>query len=284
MKEAYKGSFEDVMKQIEEDMETSTYYYFDCVSKLCSVCPAKIEGKAPSEFYGVGLCATAKKRDIERRLREWVLNKEKPEETRKDAFGNEIKVGDKVWCIASRDELKSIGIILDESVKELRSGALIIESLEEDKEEGTYARFSNTGWFLKTESLSVDEPPKDHDGQHIYNGDTVYLRPGDWCCKYPLFGAESGCKLEVGDLKPFHDLDGVIECHSEKTICYPKPDQVTHEEPKKTCGECKFYLVDCDTGFSGPCIKKYGWKGDDLYYKQVNEKDVACNRFKPSEK
>lgn len=281
MKEAYKGSLGGMLAEAKRDLDTNEIFYFGCKDIGCTCCPSRINGEKPRDYYGIKNCAVAKQRDIARRLREGLDGYEKEFETHKDAFGKDIKPGDRVWCIASKDQLGSI-CIGDLGTIEVRKGALIIDGFNEIG----FARFGNSGYQVKTKYLSVEEPPKDHDGQHIYPGDTVYLRDGDWCNEYPLYGAKAGCKLTVEELNPVHDRDGVIRCsRGEYGTCFPKPDQVTHEEPKKHCKDCRAYVKDPDLTVSpgGPCLEKCSLTLSGGYYYRVREDGTACDKFKPRE-
>lgn len=60
----------DTQERIDEDKKKLMYEYWECKSSKCGECPATIDGKKPSLYYGVRSCYTAQGMDIARRQRE----------------------------------------------------------------------------------------------------------------------------------------------------------------------------------------------------------------------
>lgn len=69
------------------------------------------------------------------------------------------------------------------------------------------------------------------DGKPLCEGETVYLLPGEWCGKFPLFGYYGGDEMRVIRLHTRHESGG-IECRKKNSLsCYAQPSQLTHERP-----------------------------------------------------
>lgn len=60
----------DTLDRIDADKKKLMYEYWECKSSKCGECPATIDGKKPSLYYGVRSCSTAQGMDIARRQRE----------------------------------------------------------------------------------------------------------------------------------------------------------------------------------------------------------------------
>lgn len=60
----------DTQERIDEDKKKLMYEYWECKYSKCGECPATIDGKKPSLYYGVRSCYTAQGMDIARRQRE----------------------------------------------------------------------------------------------------------------------------------------------------------------------------------------------------------------------
>lgn len=60
----------DTQERIDEDKKKLMYEYWECKSSKCGECPATIDGKKPSLYYGVRSCSTAQGMDIARRQAE----------------------------------------------------------------------------------------------------------------------------------------------------------------------------------------------------------------------
>lgn len=73
----------------------------------------------------------------------------------------------------------------------------------------------------------------DADGVPIKVGDTVWLTPGPWCGKPPLYGFSGGLSYEIVENKvPGHIEEGRICIRdSDGYKGFPLPSQVTHKEP-----------------------------------------------------
>ena len=73
----------------------------------------------------------------------------------------------------------------------------------------------------------------DADGVEIRVGDTVYLLPGDWCDKWPLYRCHEWDEMKVIRLNPGHDSVRIKCSKSSATAvdCYPYPSQLTHRAP-----------------------------------------------------
>ena len=132
----------------------------------------------------------------------------------------------------------------------------------------------NSDLFITSDERVKRPAPKvlDADGVEIRVGDTVYLLPGDWCGKYPLFCCDAGCELEVLVTRHVdHDVKGVIKCRNKTTevawpICYPQPSQLTHRAPVLAAdgkplwdGETAYRLdggsiVQIDMVFDADCV------------------------------
>lgn len=61
---------EDTQERIDEDARKPFASYWVCYGFNCDECPAKIDGKDPSAWYGVRSCAKAQALDLLRRQRE----------------------------------------------------------------------------------------------------------------------------------------------------------------------------------------------------------------------
>lgn len=59
----------DTQERIDEDARKMLNEYWGCWDIACDECPAKIDGKDPSELYGVDNCVTAQTLDLLRRQR-----------------------------------------------------------------------------------------------------------------------------------------------------------------------------------------------------------------------
>lgn len=57
----------DTQERIDADKKKLMYEYWECKSSKCGECPATIDGKKPSLYYGVRSCSTAQGMDIARR-------------------------------------------------------------------------------------------------------------------------------------------------------------------------------------------------------------------------
>lgn len=60
----------DTQERIDADKKKLMYEYWECKSSKCGECPATIDGKKPSLYYGVRSCSTAQGMDIARRQAE----------------------------------------------------------------------------------------------------------------------------------------------------------------------------------------------------------------------
>lgn len=60
----------DTQERIDEDKKKLMYEYWECKSSKCGECPATIDGKKPSLYYGVRSCSTAQGMDIASRQHE----------------------------------------------------------------------------------------------------------------------------------------------------------------------------------------------------------------------
>lgn len=60
----------ETQERIDADKKKLMYEYWECKSSECGECPATIDGKKPSLYYGVRSCSTAQGMDIARRQRE----------------------------------------------------------------------------------------------------------------------------------------------------------------------------------------------------------------------
>ncbi|WP_302384429.1 hypothetical protein [uncultured Adlercreutzia sp.] len=60
----------ETQERIDADKKKLMYEYWECKSSKCGECPATIDGKKPSLYYGVRSCSTAQGMDIARRQRE----------------------------------------------------------------------------------------------------------------------------------------------------------------------------------------------------------------------
>lgn len=60
----------DTQERIDEDKKKLMYEYWECKSSKCGECPATIDGKKPSLYYGVRSCFTAQGMDIASRQHE----------------------------------------------------------------------------------------------------------------------------------------------------------------------------------------------------------------------
>lgn len=98
-----------------------------------------------------------------------------------------------------------------------------------DQDPGTWLEVSvNDG-----ESVKRPAPKAlDADGVEIRVGDTVYLLPGEWCDKSPLYRCNGWDEMEVINIAPVHNSDR-IECKTlaKAIVCYPQPSQLTHRAP-----------------------------------------------------
>lgn len=122
---------------------------------------------------------------------------------------------------------------------------------------------ANINVFLRPgERLKCPAPNVlDADGVEIYEEDTVYLLPGDWCGEFPLLGYHGGEELKVVGL---HHIHGGIGCVGSNGACFPKPSQLTHRilaaDGKPLREEETVYrldgggMVQIDTIFSADCV------------------------------
>ena len=60
----------DTQERIDEGKKKLMYEYWECKSSKCGECPATIDGKKPSLYYGVRSCSTAQGMDIASRQHE----------------------------------------------------------------------------------------------------------------------------------------------------------------------------------------------------------------------
>ena len=98
-----------------------------------------------------------------------------------------------------------------------------------DQDSGTWLEVSvNDGERVKRTAPKV----LDADGVEIRVGDTVYLLPGEWCDKLPLYRCNGWDEMEVINIAPVHNSDR-IECKTlaKAIVCYPQPSQLTHRAP-----------------------------------------------------
>lgn len=59
----------ETLQDVIEDIDKSFNEYWGCTDKLCSECPAKINGKTPDDYYKIeGNCHFAMHKDMKRRL------------------------------------------------------------------------------------------------------------------------------------------------------------------------------------------------------------------------
>lgn len=57
-------------ERIDGDALKDQYEYWGCMGSRCPQCPALVDGKKPSERYGVLFCSDAMRLDLLRRQRE----------------------------------------------------------------------------------------------------------------------------------------------------------------------------------------------------------------------
>lgn len=61
----------DTQERMDADAGNRASRYWKCFAVNCNDCPSLIDGKRPSEYYGVGGCDLAKTLDLMRRQREF---------------------------------------------------------------------------------------------------------------------------------------------------------------------------------------------------------------------
>ena len=136
-----------------------------------------------------------------------------------DADGVEIRVGDTVWYVPTPNEAKECKVE-ELPGREKGERAVCLRALD-----GTIISCP-TGY------VTHERPVLDADGVEIRVGDTVYLLPGDWCDKWPLYRCHGWDEMEVTRISPVHDSNR-IECKTlaKAVMCYPYPSQLTHRAP-----------------------------------------------------
>lgn len=125
---------------------------------------------------------------------------------------------------------------------------------------------ANINVFLRPGERLKCPAPKvlDADGVEIYEEDTAYLLPGDWCGVFPLLGYHGGEELKVVSLRPVHGGIGCVGCVGSNGACFPKPSQLTHRilaaDGKPLREEETVYrldgggMVQIDTIFDASCV------------------------------
>ena len=61
-------SKQETLQDVIDDFSKKTTEYWKCSSIPCPMCPSKIDGKTPHDYYGTTGCDVAKLHDIKRRL------------------------------------------------------------------------------------------------------------------------------------------------------------------------------------------------------------------------
>lgn len=60
---------QDTLQDVIDDFSKGTTEYWKCSTIPCLMCPSKINGKTPQDYYGIMGCDIAKIHDIKRRLK-----------------------------------------------------------------------------------------------------------------------------------------------------------------------------------------------------------------------
>ena len=133
-----------------------------------------------------------------------------------DSEGVECNVGDAVWWVHNKTGDFRI-IRID------KYGKCAIHDDDADEP---------CGMTVPSTELTHRRPMFDADGEEIRVGDTVYLLPGEWCDKSPLYRCNGWDEMEVINISPVHNSDR-IECKTlaKAIVCYPQPSQLTHRAP-----------------------------------------------------
>lgn len=111
-----------------------------------------------------------------------------------------------------------------------------VESMEFFADKSCKLKGKGTPWMNTIFKGQVAKRPApkvlDADEVEIRVGDTVYLLPGEWCDKSPLYRCHGWDEMEVINIAPVHN-SGRIECKTlaKAIVCYPQPSQLTHRAP-----------------------------------------------------
>ena len=185
------------------------------------------------------------------------------------------------------------------------------------KESGVLLEGTKNEMVIISHGERVKRPaPKvlDADGVEIRVGDTVYLLPGDWCDKWPLYRCHGWDEMEVTRISPVHDSNR-IECKTlaKAVMCYPYPSQLTHRAPVLAAdglplreGETVWdtngdelvigafedggHTVNCRYADVGDAIPVHGmWSPSDLTHERPDsweriEEDAGCTATKYNER
>lgn len=133
-----------------------------------------------------------------------------------DADGVEIHVGDTVCGTRDMEPMR----VVDTDSRECG-----FKRIKCEKEGDGF-------FFYCADELTHKLPVLAADGRPLREGDTVYLLPGEWCDKSPLYRCHGWDEMEVINIAPVHNSDR-IECKTlaKAIVCYPQPSQLTHRAP-----------------------------------------------------